>query len=79
MLERRDPKITVLERRMSNQIIIGKISQIDHKKARYRVKFGAIETDWLPNVQSRSGHTKVWEGRDIGEQVIVSSPCGDLA
>jgi len=79
MLERRDPKITDLERRMSNQIVIGKISQIDHKKARYRVKFGAIETDWLPDTQSRSGRTKVWEGRDIGEQVIVSSPCGDLA
>jgi len=79
MLERRDPKITDLERRLSNQIVIGKISQVDHKKARYRVKFGAIETDWLPDTQSRSGRTKVWEGRDIGEQVIVSSPCGDLA
>jgi len=64
---------------MSNQIVIGKISQIDHKKAHYRIKFGAIETDWLPDTQSRSGRTKVWEGRDIGEQVIVSSPCGDLA
>jgi len=79
MLERRDPKITDLERRLSNQIVIGKISQIDHKRARYRVKFGAIETDWLPDTQSRSGRTKVWEGRDIGEQVIISSPCGDLA
>jgi len=79
MLERRDPKITDLERRLSNQIVIGKISQIDHKRARYRVKFGNIETDWLPDTQSRSGRTKVWEGRDIGEQVIISSPCGDMA
>jgi len=79
MLERRDPKITDLERRLSNQIVIGKISQIDHKKARYRVKFGNIETDWLPDTQSRSGRTKVWEGRDIGEQVIISSPSGDLS
>jgi len=79
MLERRDPKITDLERRLSNQIVIGKISKVDHKRARYRVKFGDIETDWLPDVQSRSGRTKVWEGRDIGEQVIISSPSGDLA
>jgi len=79
MLERRDPKITDLARRLSNQVVIGKISQIDHKRARYRVKFGNIETDWLPDTQSRSGATRVWEGRDIGEQVIIGSPSGDLS
>jgi len=73
MLERRDPQITDLERRVSNQIVIGKISQIDHKKARYRVKFGDIETDWLADTQPRSGRT------DIGEQVVITCPSGDLS
>jgi len=79
MLERRDPQITDLERRLSNQIVIGKISQIDHKKARYRVKFGQMESDWLADTQPRSGRTKVWEGRDVGEQVVIVAPSGDLA
>jgi phage baseplate assembly protein V len=79
MIERRDAKITDLERRVSNGVIIGVISQVDHAMARYRVKAGDLETDWIPDTQARAGKTRTYEGRDVGEQVVVVSPSGDLS
>jgi phage baseplate assembly protein V len=75
--ERRDAEITDLARRVSNTVLIGTISQYDHKLARYRVKVGDLETDWIPDTQARAGRTRTYEGRDKGEQVVVVSPSGD--
>lgn len=79
MLERRDRKTTDLTRRVANMVVIGNIAQADHKRARYRVKVGEILSDWIPDTQPRAGKTRVYEGRDIGEQVVMVSPSGDLA
>ncbi|WP_142417264.1 phage baseplate assembly protein V [Bartonella massiliensis] len=79
MLERRDKEITDLKRRMANMVVVGKISHIDHKNARYRVKSGHLISDWIPDTQARAGKTCSYEGRDVGEQVIVVSSSGDLS
>lgn len=79
MIERRDPAITDLERRVSNALIIGRVSQVDHEKHRYRVKAGKLETDWIPMAAKRAGGTKTYDSLTVDEQVIVASPAGDMA
>lgn len=79
MLERRDKEITDLKRRVANMVMVGKISHVDHKNARYRVKSSNLVSDWIPDTQARAGKTCSYEGRDIGEQVIVVSSSGDLS
>ncbi|WP_273760787.1 phage baseplate assembly protein V [Bartonella sp. ML70XJBT.G] len=79
MLERRDKEITDLKRRVANMVMVGKISHVDHKNARYRVKSGNLVSDWIPDTQARAGKTCSYEGRDVGEQVIVVSSSGDLS
>ncbi len=79
MLERRDKEITDLKRRVANMVVVGKISHVDHKNARYRIKSGNLVSDWIPDKQARAGKTRSYEGRDIGEQVIVISSSGDLS
>ncbi|MCZ2203996.1 phage baseplate assembly protein V [Bartonella sp. A05] len=79
MIERRDKEITDLKRRVANMVVVGKISHADHKNARYRVQSGSIVSDWLADCQARAGQTRVYEGRDIGEQVVVVSSSGDLS
>ncbi|UTO29407.1 phage baseplate assembly protein V [Bartonella harrusi] len=79
MLERRDKDITDLKRRLANMVVVGTISHVDHKNARYRVKSGNLVSDWIPDTQARAGKTCSYEGRDIGEQVVVVASSGDLA
>ncbi|UTO29336.1 phage baseplate assembly protein V [Bartonella harrusi] len=79
MLERRDKDITDLKRRLANMVMVGTISHIDHKNARYRVKSGNLISDWIPDTQARAGKTCSYEGRDVGEQVVVVASSGDLA
>ncbi|PIT68557.1 phage baseplate assembly protein V [Bartonella tribocorum] len=79
MLERRDKEISDLKRRVANMVVVGKISHVDHKNARYRVKTGNLISDWIPDTQARAGKTRSYEGRDVGEQVIVVSSSGDLS
>ncbi|MCZ2158874.1 phage baseplate assembly protein V [Bartonella sp. 220] len=79
MLERRDKDITDLKRRVANMVMVGKISHVDHKNARYRVKSGNLISDWIPDTQARAGKTRSYEGRDVGEQVVVVASSGDLS
>ncbi|WP_455480090.1 phage baseplate assembly protein V [Bartonella sp. B23] len=79
MLEQRNKEITDLKRRMANIVVVGKISHVDHKNARYRVRSGTLVSDWIPDTQARAGKTCSYEGRDVGEQVVVVSSSGDLS
>ncbi|WP_336288354.1 phage baseplate assembly protein V [Bartonella sp. CB60] len=78
MLEKTVAQITDLERRVSGQIVIGHISEVDYKSGRYRVQSGELLTTWLPDCQVRAGKTQSWSSRDVGEQVLLASPSGDL-
>ncbi|MET3560668.1 phage baseplate assembly protein V [Bartonella japonica] len=79
MLELRDKELTDLKRRVANMVVVGKISHVDHKNARYRIKSGNLISDWIPDTQARAGKTCSYEGRDVGEQVVVISSSGDLS
>lgn len=67
------------ERRTSNFLRIGRISQIDAAAAVVKVIVGGLESDWVPFMTSRAGPDRVWHPPEIGEQVVIASPYGDLA
>lgn len=68
-----------LERRMSNVIRPGTVVEADYAQARIRVKIGGNTTAWVPWMTSRAGGDRSWHAPEIGEQVLVLAPCGDLA
>jgi phage baseplate assembly protein V len=72
-------RIIELERRLSNLVRLGNVTQVDYPKARVRVDIGGNTTAWLPWISQRAGNDKVWHPPDIGEQVVIISPSGELA
>ena len=67
-----------LERRLANVTRPWTILEADYAKARVRVKLGKNTTAWLPWVSSRAGGDTTWHAPEVGEQVLVLSPAGDL-
>lgn len=68
-----------LERRTANQIRYGTVLAVDLPNARVRVKSGEIETAWLPWSTGRASSAKRrWDPPEVGEQVMMLSPSGDL-
>lgn len=70
---------TELLRRLENTVRLGTIAQVRHAKpARCRVKTGENTTDWLPWITQRAGKDRTWWAPEVGEQVIVLSPGGNM-
>lgn len=68
-----------LERRTANQIRYGTVLAVDHDQARVRVKSGEIESAWLPWSTGRASAAKRrWDPPEVGEQVVMLAPTGDL-
>ncbi len=68
-----------MERRIANCVRFGQVLAVDHATKRVRVKSGEIETTWLPWSAGRAAPGKrKWDAPEVGEQVIVLSPTGDL-
>lgn len=66
-------------RLINNLIRIGTIAEVDHDRARARVKAGDNITGWQPWITLRAGTTLEWDPPTVGEQVVLISPAGDLA
>lgn len=67
-----------LERRVANMIRIGKVSALDAAAGRVRVAVAGTNTTWLPWLVQRAGGDRSWWAPEVGEQVVVLSPGGDL-
>jgi phage baseplate assembly protein V len=63
-------------RSLANLIRFGTVHAVAGK--RVQIKIGGLLTRPLPWVSTRAGKTKTWSPPDIGEQVVVLSPNGDL-
>jgi phage baseplate assembly protein V len=70
--------ITELDRRLSNLIQIGTVIEADYPNAKLKVKIGDITTDWLRWMTHRASNDTSWWAPEIGEQVIVLAPSGEL-
>ncbi|MFK7866221.1 MAG: phage baseplate assembly protein V [Alphaproteobacteria bacterium] len=67
-----------LERRMNGMISFGTIHCVDYNQAKACVKIGEITTNYLPMIASRAGHNQSWSPYEIGEQVMILSPSGEI-
>lgn len=72
-------RIGELERRLSNTIRPGTVLEADYEKARIRVTMGDNTSAWLPWLTSRAGEDRTWHAPEVGEQVIVMAPGGELS
>ncbi|MCE3232491.1 MAG: Phage baseplate assembly protein [Rickettsiaceae bacterium] len=70
--------ITELDRRVSNLIQIGTVVAANYEHAKLKVKIGDITTDWLPWLVTRASNDTSWWAPEVGEQVIVLAPSGEL-
>lgn len=67
------------DRRLANLIRFGHVSSLDEANARVKVDCGDLTTDWLPWATLRAGPDKTWHAPEVGEQVLVLAPSGDMA
>jgi phage baseplate assembly protein gpV len=70
--------IAELYRRLNNIVRFGAISHVDYDNALVRVKLGDITTHWLHWLTHRAAGDVSWHAPEIGEQVLVLSPAGEL-
>jgi len=71
--------IVELQRRLFNLIKFGTVHSADYPKSLIRVEVGGNATGWLPWLTRRAGASTEWWAPEVGEQVVVLSPCGDPA
>lgn len=67
-----------IERRVANVVHFGTVEAADYARARIRVRVGPNVTTWVPWTTSRAGGDRSWHPPEIGEQVVLAAPCGDL-
>jgi len=84
--ERVERRIRDLERRLARVIQIGVVHEADYEACRLRVRVGEEEderiTPWIPWGVVRAGPEgtdQSWWAPEVGEQVMVWAPEGDLA
>lgn len=73
-----DYELGELNRQMANLVRVGKILELDEANARVKVDTAGLTTDWLPWGAARAGKTRQWSPPQVGEQVIIASPYGDM-
>lgn len=67
-----------LQRRQANLIRPGKVASVDLAAARCRVTIGDLLTAPLPFLTMMAGEDRTWHPPEVGEQVLVLSPSGEL-
>ncbi len=80
--EAQEFRLVELARRLANVVRPGVVAEADYSLARARVKYGEPDeaiTDWLPWLAGRAGGDAAWWAPEIGEQVVLLAPSGDLA
>ncbi|MCP4101045.1 MAG: phage baseplate assembly protein V [Lentisphaerae bacterium] len=70
---------TELQRNIANIIRVGTIAEADYVKTKVRVQMGELLTNWLDFISFRAALVTVWCPPEVGEQVLIISPGGDLA
>lgn len=70
--------VSELNRQISNLVRIGTVKELDEANARVKLSVSGLTTDWLPWSAARAGKTRTWSPPQVGEQVIMVSPFGDM-
>lgn len=72
-------QIPDIARRLENLIRIGTIAELDTANGLARVQSGDLLTNWLAWLPARAGPDKTWWAPEVGEQVVMLSPSGNLS
>lgn len=73
-------KVAELERRLNSVVTVGRVELADYPNARVKVRLNAtLVTGWLRWQCGRAHDEQVWDAPEIGEQVMILSPGGELA
>lgn len=67
------------DRRLANIVRVGTVAELDEPNARVKVDLGDLTTDWLPWATTRAGGDRSWSAHEVGEQVLLFAPSGELA
>lgn len=67
-----------MARRLANVVRVGVVASVDLPNARCRVTIGEIQTAPLPFLAVKAGEDRTWHPPEVGEQVIVLAPSGEL-
>lgn len=76
--------VVELQRRLANIVRKGTVYELDADAARARVKYDEqddgtpVVTTWLQWGVRRAGPDRTWWAPEVGEQVLILSPAGDL-
>ncbi|MBF0305777.1 MAG: phage baseplate assembly protein V [Alphaproteobacteria bacterium] len=68
-----------LDRRCANLVRVGTIAEADYVTAKARVRIGDMVTDWRPWAVGCAGADVTWSAPEVGEQVMLLSPGGNLS
>ncbi|NOU49486.1 phage baseplate assembly protein V [Pseudoalteromonas sp. JBTF-M23] len=68
-----------MQSRLAKLISLGTVNEVDYETAKVRVKIGDWLTTWLPWLTNQAFNDMTWQAPEVGEQVMVLAPCGDLA
>lgn len=67
------------DRMIGNIIQVGKVTAVNAVEATACVKIGDLPTDFIPVGQLRAGAISFWWMPQVGEQVLVAAPSGNMA
>lgn len=68
-----------MQRRLANVVRVGVVASVDLPNARCRVTIGDLQTAPLPFITCKAGEDRTWHPPEVGEQVIVLAPSGELS
>ncbi|MBK1725714.1 phage baseplate assembly protein V [Halorhodospira neutriphila] len=68
-----------LWRRLANLVRHGVVAEADYDAARVRVQVEDLLTGWLPWAVQSAGPDITWWAPEVGEQVVLIAPSGDLS
>lgn len=76
--------VAELARRLANVVRAGTVQRVDTAAWRVRVRYDSddagrdILTAWIPWVVARAGGDRAWWAPEVGEQVVLLCPSGEL-
>lgn len=68
-----------IDRRIGAMIQVGVVAALDEAQARVQVDLDGPITTWIPWATVRAGGDRTWWAPEVGEQVIVLAPSGELS
>lgn len=67
------------DRRIANLVRVGTVAELDEANAKVKIDLGDLISEWVPWVTGRAGPDRTWHAPEVGEQVVLLSPSGEVS